>query len=217
MFGIRSYSMRRFLSLVVVIVILCPTLTRSVSAAPSIQAFVRRWTLNDAAVASGAAHRSWTWGPFVLRSGNEPYAEAPDGQRQVWYLDKARMEITHPDGNPDSAWYVTTGLLVKEMISGKMQLGDTQFEPRLPAAVPVTGDMDAAPGKTVTYADLRPLASLDGERRVPKATNEASIIDVVQPGGQVTQDPHLADFDVKPGGYDDVVGHNLAAVFLDAI
>jgi hypothetical protein len=135
----------------------------------------------------------------------------------VWYLDKTRMEITHPDGDPDSAWYVTTGLLVKEMISGKMQLGDTQFEPRQPAAVPVTGDMDAAPGKTITYADLRPLASLDGERRVPKATNDASIIDVVQPRGQVTQDPHLADYDIRPGGYDDVVGHNVAAVFLHAI
>ena len=56
----------------------------------------------------------------MLRSGSEPYAEAPDGQRQVWYLDKTRMEITHPDGNQDSDWYVTTGLLVKEMISGKM-------------------------------------------------------------------------------------------------
>ena len=52
--------MRRFMSLLIVIVILWPTLTRSVSAEPSIQAFVRRWTLDDANVANGAVHRSWT-------------------------------------------------------------------------------------------------------------------------------------------------------------
>jgi hypothetical protein len=52
---------------------------------------------------------------------------------------------------------------------------------------------------------------------VPRAASDSPIVDVVQPGGQVTQDPRLADYDVKLGGYDDVVGHNFAAVFLNTI
>ena len=209
--------MRRFMSLIAVIAILWPAFTRSANAATSIPAFARRWTLDDGDVASGAAQRSWTWGPQVIRSGSEPYAEAPGGQRQVWYFDKTRMELTHPDGNQDSDWYVTTGLLVKEMISGKLQLGDTQVESRPPAALPIIGDMDAAPGTTITYADLRSLATLNGEARVPKATGDAPIIDVARPGGQVTQDSHFASFGVKAASYDDATGHNIAGIFLDAI
>lgn len=32
----------------------------------------------------------------------EEYAEAPGGERLVLYLDKTRMELTHPENDPQS-------------------------------------------------------------------------------------------------------------------
>jgi hypothetical protein len=39
----------------------------------------------------------------------EPYADAPGGKRAVLYFDKTRMEITNPEADPSSPWYVTNG------------------------------------------------------------------------------------------------------------
>jgi hypothetical protein len=58
------------------------------------------------------------------------------GKRLVQYFDKGRMELTNPGGP------VTSGLLVKEMISGRMQMGDAAFETRSPARIAVAGDPD---------------------------------------------------------------------------
>lgn len=38
------------------------------------------------------------WGPSYHSPMSEPYAEAPGGERQVQYFDKARMEQTTPGG-----------------------------------------------------------------------------------------------------------------------
>lgn len=78
------------------------------------------------------------------------------GKRLVQYFDKGRMELTTP-GAP-----VTSGLLVREMISGRMQVGDTAFETRAPARISVAGDPD---NLFPLYSDLtaplppQPLAS----------------------------------------------------------
>src|SRR5690606_4146118 len=95
--------------------------------------------------------RTWMWGPEAFTGGlTEPYLESPDGQRTVQYFDKARMEITFPGEDPSSVWYVTNGLLVVELITGNMQTGHNQFEPRSPAAVNVA--VDAEYGSGPTYA-----------------------------------------------------------------
>jgi hypothetical protein len=70
----------------------------------------------------------------------------------VQYFDKARMEITHPDADPSSIWYVTNGLLVVELVTGRMQTGDARFVQREPAQVNVAGDPDDPHG--VTYATI---------------------------------------------------------------
>ena len=75
-------------------------------------------------------------GPSLL----EPYAESPGGQRTARYFDKTRMEITHPDGDSSSIWYVSNGLLAEELITGRMQLGDNTFEQHDPAQINVAGD-----------------------------------------------------------------------------
>ncbi len=59
-------------------------------------------------------------------------------RRLVQYFDKGRMEFNEVPGRAP----VTSGLLVREMISGRMQVGDTAFETRAPARISVAGDLD---------------------------------------------------------------------------
>src|SRR4051812_20986155 len=109
-------------------------------------AFESIWTRNDQPVASGAIQRSWTWGPAPLVAGSEQYVEAPDGsgKRLVQYFDKARMEINNPRVTPGSNGFVTNGLLTVELISGRMQLGNSTFETRKPAGIDIASDPDDA-------------------------------------------------------------------------
>lgn len=119
--------------------------------------FQQVWDMADADVESHIANRSWYWGPTPI-SGiiKEPYQEAPGGFREVQYWDKARME-----NNPNEVsfpWAVTNGLLVSEMMNGKVQLGDNKFENRAPANINVAGD----PGSDgITYAKLKDYAQLN--------------------------------------------------------
>src|SRR5690606_32600889 len=54
--------------------------------------FAATWRRTDGPVYGGEAQRTWMWGPEPLTPLlMEPYAESPDGQRQVQYFDKARM------------------------------------------------------------------------------------------------------------------------------
>ncbi len=126
------------------------------AAAPGNQHFTRTWQRTDDPVAELLVSRTWMWGPEG-RTGlmTEEYLEAPDGERTVQYFDKSRMEITHPDGDANSVWYVTNGLLVVELITGQMQIGDNLFETRQPATVPVAGDGNDQHGPTYeTFSNL---------------------------------------------------------------
>ena len=86
------------------------------------------WLGADGPVASGSLARSWIYGPRAFDIRNEPYVELPGGQRQVYYFDKGRMEITNPAGDRSSQWFVSTGRLVAELVSGQMQMGNTVFQ-----------------------------------------------------------------------------------------
>ena len=74
-------------------------------------AFERVWTRTDKLVQQGAVPRSWFWGPTPRTSLREPNQESPGGTRLVQYFDKSRMEINDPNGDPNSTFYVTNGLL----------------------------------------------------------------------------------------------------------
>ena len=87
----------------------------------------------DRPVAEQRVARSWLWGDAPFAGGYEAYANAPGGQRLVQYFDKARMEINQPAADPSGPFYVTNGLLVVEMLSGRLQTGDTSFTPYAPA------------------------------------------------------------------------------------
>lgn len=188
------------------------------SAVAPTPAIALRWASDDAEIARGAVSRSWTWGPQIFRGMMEPYAESPGGLRGVWYLDKARMEITQPDADATQPWFVTSGLLVRELMSGQLQIGDRDSQPLLPAEVPVAGDLEAPLDQTITYLDLQPLASLDNNNRAPSRVEyDAVVAEVLDKGGIVRQDQRLLGYDVHLRAYDDVLGHNIPHVFTEAL
>ncbi|RIK42510.1 MAG: hypothetical protein DCC58_10920 [Chloroflexi bacterium] len=152
--------------------------------------FERTWERTDQPVAEGAVARTWMWGPQAFTGiVGEPYDESPGGTRTVQYFDKSRMEITSdPDIEPDSVWYVTNGLLVRELITGQMQVGDNRFVQRSPAVVNVAGDADDPHGPTyATFAAL-----LDA----PPLADGAPVIQRLSRDGVVTVDPDLEAYGV---------------------
>jgi glucose/arabinose dehydrogenase len=169
-------------------------------------AFENTWARNDQPVATGAVARSWIWGPWDTRDLKvEHYDQAPDGVRTVVYFDKARMEINDPGADQGSPWYVTTGLIVSEMISGRMQIGDSRFEIREPAQVNVAGDPNDTGGPT--YASFQNL--LD----TPPLPFDRPIIQRIDRDGIVTQDGSLASYSVTVAQVDSVTGHSIAEPF----
>lgn len=115
-------------------------------AAPRIQTatwpFYFLWRRTDLPVAQGTAARPWIWGPQPIHTAQEPWAEGQGGQRLVEYYDKGRMEINNPADPRPNSFYVTSGLLVKEMVSGQIATGLTSVDARDPADIAVAGDYE---------------------------------------------------------------------------
>ena len=132
--------------------------TRPVAAATPFAdpAFAQVWARTDQPVALGLATRTWFWGPEPLTAAmHERYLSAPEQQRLVQYFDKGRMEINDPAGDPANPWYVTSGLLTRELISGRIQMDTGRFlDAGSGAAIAVARDPDNA---FPTYAALRDL------------------------------------------------------------
>jgi hypothetical protein len=175
------------------------------------EAFLRTWERADRPVTAGKATRPWLWGPVSFAAAQEPYAQGRGGLRAVQYFDKARMEINRPGGDPASRFYVTNGLLVVEMISGRVQTGDQQFEaaPRQPSDSPVAGD--AGSPDALTYASLAPVASLNNDNRAQDRATQA-VTATLNRAGQVGDDSSLAAL-AKFARYEPVTGHNIPDVF----
>jgi len=198
--------------------LLTPTPASTPVAVPSPQpltgfsdrAFITAWEGADRPVLLGHAQRPWVWGPASFAAANEPYTEGENGQRQVLYFDKARMEINDPHLDPTSPGYVTNGLLVVEMVGGRVQLGSNEFAaPRSAASVPIAGDLDSP--DAITYASLVPVASLNNDNRAPDQTGQ-DVTAVLSKSGVVTADPSKANA-VKLAKYEPILGHNIPDVF----
>jgi hypothetical protein len=170
-------------------------------------AFQRTWQRTDLAVVENVEARTWMWGPAPITEGfHEWYIEAPEEWRLVQYFDKSRMEITNPSGNTSSDWYVTNGLLATEMITGRMQFGDSyhvQFEP---AQVPVAGDTDDHYGPTYATFRDKTYVPLDFPGVVVRRINRA---------GMVWDDPRMAVHGVDTPVYVADTNHRIASVFWD--
>jgi BNR repeat protein len=174
------------------------------------EAFRLTWERTDRPVLQGRASRPWTWGPVSFAAALEAYSQGQNGTREVQYFDKTRMEINNPGGDRNSAFFVTNGLLVVELVSGRVQTGNEQFEsPRPPAQVPVAGDLNSP--DALTYASLAPVASLNGDKRAADRTGQG-ITAVLDRAGQVREDPTRAGT-IKLVRYEANIGHNIPDVF----
>ncbi len=166
--------------------------------------FERTWQRTDKPVRDDGLQRTWMWGPEPFTDAKtESYAEAPGGTRTVQYFDKSRMEDNNYRGS--APWDVTNGLLVVEMMTGSMQVGDNQFEQRQPAQINVAGD----PGDPLTYAVLAGVRS-----HAPLAIG-TTITQRINASGEVSDDSSLATYGVTATTLVDASGHTVASPFWD--
>lgn len=164
-------------------------------------AFQQVWERTDSLVESGQAQRAWLWGPSPGVSTSEPFAQATNGSRTVQYFDKARMEL-NTAAAPDSAWRVTTGLLVNELVTGRIQTGQNQFVSAAPSTQTVAGDSGIA--SNPDYADFAMLTTRANNR------TGAGVTATLSGRGQVGDDPANG---VKVATFITETAHNIPDVF----
>src|SRR5215218_161629 len=171
-------------------------------------AFKRVWVRTDKLVADNVVKRSYYWGPTPGDSLVEPYAQGTGGVRRVQYFDKSRMEINNPAGNQNDPFYVTNGLLTVELVSGKMQTGDAEYQDSTPANIPLASDNDDT--NAPTYSSFTELANTSlgdhpAQDQTGKVVNQA-----VNKAGAVTTDTGRDKFAVKYGFFNTETKHNIA-------
>lgn len=173
-------------------------------------AFAEIWSRTDAPVQQGLTQRSWYWGAVPGAAYREPYKGAESGYRLVQYFDKGRMEANNPAADRNAATFVTSGLLVRELISGQLQMGDHASEQYQPSPAILAGDAGTS---GLSYASLTAIASLDpnDERHVPNRTGQA-VIESINGLGKISTRPELAGLATN-ATYIRETGHNIPAVF----
>jgi hypothetical protein len=169
------------------------------------------WHDTDGAVAALVAARSWLWGPDRWITMQETSLESPGGARDVYYFDKARMEVNITHGTGDVL--ITAGLLVRDMIVGRIQIGERSFQEYHPADVPLAGDEAAFNPNAPTYASLRGIASVEQGRAVAQRSGQ-QIAETLSKSGTIGVEASLGH-SARYGTYEPTLGHNIASVFDD--
>ncbi len=202
------YRRAKFLSAVVLALVMIGMPVFIASAiVPQTPPFQRTWARTDQPVANQSAVRTWMWGPTGFSALMlEAYDEAPNGYRVVQYFDKSRMEDNSYRA-ADAPWDVSNGLLVKELITGQMQMGDNNFVSLEPADVNVAGDGDDTNGPTYnTFTSMLTMPPLEAG---------ATITQRLSRSGNITDDPTLAQYGATASELVDVPGirHRVASPF----
>lgn len=117
------------------------------------------------------------------------------------------MEITDVGADPVNPWYVTNGLLAKELITGSLQVGHNRFEPHPPAQVPVAGDFSDP--NAPTYATLAHRMNL------PPLSVGMGIIQTLDKNGTVGADQSLTRFGLPAALLIPETNHTVAKIFWD--
>ena len=175
-------------------------------------AFKMTWQRTDQPGAAGLVSRSWVWGPAPFTAAiYEPYAESPGGTRLVQYFDKSRMEINDPDADRSSPWFVTNGLLVREMVDGHIVNGASSFTQTNPAQEAVAGDDAMVNPDCPTYATFQIVSQQRAADRVGQAATA-----VIAKDGATWDDPSKAYYaGTTITYYEETLGHNVPQVFWD--
>ncbi|MEZ4521595.1 MAG: hypothetical protein R3A46_08130 [Thermomicrobiales bacterium] len=169
--------------------------------------FANTWSRTDLPVANSEATRTWMWGPAAFTSAMEEwYEEGVGNARVVQYFDKTRMEIsTDPTADPSSIWYVTNGLLARELVTGELQMGDNDFLSLEPADVNVAGDADDQNGPMYSsFVDIL------GDDPLQEGT---IITQRIHRDGSATNDPSLFDQNVAATHFVPETNHTVAGPF----
>ncbi len=200
-----KHRSHRLIAIMVTVVLLLGSISTTAAEAPANDDFLRTWERTDRPVADLTVSRTWMWGPEAISPARlEKYAEAPDTYREVQYFDKSRMEINDPSA-PKDVWHVTNGLLVDELIRGRIQVGDSEWTPATPAEIPVAGDADDTSGPT--YAALANV--LDA---TPLAVG-AEVTWSINSDGDVSLDSPKTGHGVTAAHYDALTNHTIASPF----
>lgn len=178
---------------------------------PANEYFQRVWDRTDRPVAEDVVNRTWMWGPAVSEARVERYDDAEGGERVVQYFDKSRMEINDSDGDAASPWYVTNGLLAVELISGRMQIADHEYEARLPSENNVAGDQGFPNGPT--YATFGKFLDRYISPDQSYDRGNALVRERIDRAGIETTDERLTAYGVRLASYDAVTKYNIAKPF----
>jgi hypothetical protein len=143
------------------------------------------------------------WGPSGHTAAfHEPYYDAPGGTRLVQYTDKSRME--NNAYRAYAPWDVTNGRLAYELISGRMQVGDADYQQRYPADIQVAGDDHPS---SPTYATFNQVRNHD------PLPNGWTIIQTIDRSGNVGANGSLGQHGVTAQHYVSETNHTVASVF----
>jgi hypothetical protein len=171
------------------------------------------WARADAEQVRGG--RSWYWGPGPWFDYAEFYRQGVNSLRTVQYFDKARMEINNP-GDRSYQNGVTNGLLVKELVSGRVQLGNDpyDYDERGAADVPVAGNPLVDNPNAPSYRSFASVASIDNGYRDPNRLGQR-VESFLDKGGNISIRSDLSRAETEIVQYNANTGHNIPRVFWD--
>src|SRR5436190_1669229 len=108
------------------------------------------------------------------------------------------------------------GLLAYELISGQLQTGNSRFEPRQPADIPLASDSDDT--NAPTYRSFGAVTSTPGAPHLAATRVGQKVTATIDRAGNVGNDAGKAFY---PGTvvtyYDNTTNHNVPQVFWDFI
>jgi hypothetical protein len=173
-------------------------------------AFEQVWWRTDLPVRENQTDRTWIWGPepispLLLEPYDEGHASGIDGTRWVQYFDKTRVEITRSDADRGDSWYVTNGLLARELITGRMQIGDSNIIEHEPAAINVAGDSDDPEGPTYESLDI-----VRDANPLPAGT---MVTQTLSRDGSIGYREDLAEHEIETSPRTDATSRTIASVF----
>lgn len=179
--------------------------------------FKSTWETEDLPVEQHQVSRSWTWGPTISGApSSETYNNAT---RTVQYFDKGRMEVNNPNADRSNIFFVSSGLLVKELVTGMRQDGDNIFNPfpQGAATIPVAGDPNDstngfANSNAPTYASFANYTTFNNDHFATPADNSVITASLAK-DGTVSQITPPAQVKVVAALYDNVTRHNIVDVF----
>jgi hypothetical protein len=199
-------------AIVILMLVLITTAAPVMAVIEAEEAFLNTWARTDLPVQEDLVSRTWMWGPSPNSSVlSEAYLEHPTEMRPVQYWDKSRMEVTNPNADPNDQWYVTNGLLARELMTGYMQFGDDHFLQYDPADVPIAGDPDGGAPTYEVFGDLMDVRSYAPGIHLPLGP----ITQTVNTMGEIGNEPNLETYDVRLTYYSDLTDHYIASVFWD--